>query len=42
MLGVESGKPAGALVSDLLSRGVVALTAKPSCGSCRPLTHPMV
>ena len=28
MLGVESGKPASALVSDLLARGVVTLTAK--------------
>lgn len=40
MLGVESGKPAGALVSDLLSRGVVALTAKTRLRLLPPLTIP--
>lgn len=40
MLGVESGKPAGALVSDLLSRGVVALTAKTKLRLLPPLTIP--
>ena len=40
MLGVESGKPAGALVSDLLYRGVVALTAKTKLRLLPPLTIP--
>ena len=40
MLGVESGKLAGALVSDLLSRGVVALTAKTRLRLLPPLTIP--
>ena len=40
MLGVESGKPAGALVDDLLSRGVVALTAKTKLRLLPPLTIP--
>ena len=40
MLGVESGKPAGALVSDLLSRCVVALTAKTKLRLLPPLTIP--
>ena len=42
MLGVESGKPAGALVSDLLSRGVVALTAKDQAAAPAAAYHPMV
>ena len=40
MLGVESAKPAAALVSDLLSRGVVALTAKTKLRLLPPLTIP--
>lgn len=40
MLGVESGKPASALVSDLLARGVVALTAKTKLRLLPPLTIP--
>ena len=40
MLGVESAKPAAALVSDLLSRGVVALTAKTRLRLLPPLTIP--
>ncbi|MCI6040822.1 MAG: aspartate aminotransferase family protein [Clostridiales bacterium] len=40
MLGVESGKPAGALVSALLSHGVVALTAKAKLRLLPPLTIP--
>ena len=39
-LGVESAKPAAALVSDLLSRGVVALTAKTKLRLLPPLTIP--
>ena len=40
MLGVESARPAAALVSDLLSRGVVALTAKTRLRLLPPLTIP--
>ena len=40
MLGVESGKPASALVSDLLARGVVTLTAKTRLRLLPPLTIP--
>ena len=40
MLGVESGKPASALVSDLLARGVVTLTAKNRLRLLPPLTIP--
>ena len=40
MLGVESGKPASALVSDLLARGVVTLTAKTKLRLLPPLTIP--
>ena len=40
MLGVESARPAAALVSDLLSRGVVALTAKTKLRLLPPLTIP--
>ena len=40
MLGVESARPAAELVSDLLSRGVVALTAKTRLRLLPPLTIP--
>ena len=40
ILGVESGKPASALVSDLLARGVVTLTAKTRLRLLPPLTIP--
>ena len=42
MLGVESGKFVGALVSDLLSWGVVALTAKNQAAAPAAAYHPMV